>query len=183
MISKRLYQLREEKNLKQSELAEAIGISRISISNYENGERVPDAKVIFKLSKFLDVSSDYILGLSNIKKHDCLTALTKSIINHHEYSINIEHIFKNLDLLLKVSDEECEKIDQDDTKLKAIELLRIIGDVKYAIHQAKENLANVKNKIIDDLNFIENNTLEYIKTKLLEYEKEYLKEVESTLGE
>lgn len=62
MFSERLLQLREEKKVKQSELAEAIGISRISISNYENGERTPDGEVICKLADYFNVSTDYLLG-------------------------------------------------------------------------------------------------------------------------
>ena len=51
-FSKKLKELRESKGMSQSALAEALEISRGSISFYENGERVPDILVLCKVSNF-----------------------------------------------------------------------------------------------------------------------------------
>lgn len=64
-LAMRLQALRGNKHIKQSDIADAIGISRISVSNYENGERKPDSDTIIKYSKFFNVTSDYLLGLSD----------------------------------------------------------------------------------------------------------------------
>lgn len=61
-FSKKLKELRESKGMSQSALAEALEISRGSISFYENGERVPDILVLCKVSNFFNVSTDYLLG-------------------------------------------------------------------------------------------------------------------------
>ena len=64
----RLKALREEKKLNQGQLANAIGISRGSISFYENGDRTPDIEILCKIANYFDVDCDYLLGISNLKK-------------------------------------------------------------------------------------------------------------------
>jgi transcriptional regulator with XRE-family HTH domain len=66
----RLKQLREEKGMIQKELAEKIGVTRNSITAYENGNREPDLEKIINLAKIFDVSIDYLVGVSDIKKRD-----------------------------------------------------------------------------------------------------------------
>lgn len=64
-ISKRLKQLRLERKLSQQEVANAILVSQRIISSWESGENEPKASYIYKLAKFYDVSTDYLLGLEN----------------------------------------------------------------------------------------------------------------------
>lgn len=66
----RLKQLREENGMLQKDLAEKIGVTRNSITAYESGKREPDLEKIIKLSKVFDVSIDYLVGVSDIKKRD-----------------------------------------------------------------------------------------------------------------
>ncbi len=61
-FSKRLKTLREGVGLNQSQLAEKLGVSRGSISYYENGERVPDIDFLYRVSKYFDVSFDFLFG-------------------------------------------------------------------------------------------------------------------------
>lgn len=51
-------------------LAQEIGITRQTLGNYENGSRLPDIDILVKLAGALDVSTDFLLGLSSdpIKK-------------------------------------------------------------------------------------------------------------------
>lgn len=60
-----LKELRQEKGLSQSEVAKAIKTSQRNIGRWENNENEPTASFISKLSKFFDVSADYILGLED----------------------------------------------------------------------------------------------------------------------
>ncbi|MCH5166055.1 MAG: helix-turn-helix transcriptional regulator [Clostridiales bacterium] len=50
-------------NVKQTELAVAAHVSKQCISDYKAGKSVPSIETLFLISKFLDVSSDYLLGL------------------------------------------------------------------------------------------------------------------------
>ena len=61
----RLKELRIEKELSQSKLAEKLGVDFRTISNWENGVRKPDIDTLVKIARFFDVSTDYLLGLVN----------------------------------------------------------------------------------------------------------------------
>ena len=63
-----LRELRTDKKLTQPQLAEAIGVSKSMISMWETGINEPTASNIMKLSKFFDVTTDYLLGLSLNKR-------------------------------------------------------------------------------------------------------------------
>lgn len=64
-VGNRLLELRKEKGLKQDEVAQAVGITRASLSYYEKGERSVDIEVLYKLSNYYNVSIDYLFGLSD----------------------------------------------------------------------------------------------------------------------
>lgn len=64
----RLKELREDKGLSQSELADKLGVSRGSISFYENCSRVPDIDVLLSICNLFSISSDYMIGLSDDPK-------------------------------------------------------------------------------------------------------------------
>ena len=57
-----LKQLRTQNNLSQEKLAEKLGVSRQSISKWEQGYAVPDTDNMFKLSKLYGMSVDAILN-------------------------------------------------------------------------------------------------------------------------
>ena len=63
-FSERLKELRMENHLKQSELANFISVDQRSISNWEKGVRQPDFEMLEKIAKFFDVTTDYLLGIS-----------------------------------------------------------------------------------------------------------------------
>ena len=63
----RLRDLREDLDLTQKELAEYLHIKQNTYSQYENGQRQLPIDVLIKLAKYYKVSTDYILGLTDIK--------------------------------------------------------------------------------------------------------------------
>ena len=64
-FAERLRDLREEKGLTQGELGTALGVSRGSISYYENMDRVPDIEFLVKVTNYFGVATDYMLGHSD----------------------------------------------------------------------------------------------------------------------
>lgn len=64
----RLKLLREEKGLNQNDIASFLSISVPAYSYYENEKRDIPTEVLGKLSSFYNVSTDYILGLTNERK-------------------------------------------------------------------------------------------------------------------
>jgi len=64
----RLRKLRKERKLTQEQLGELIDLSESTISLYEGNKRQPDYNTLYKLAKFFRVSSDYLLGYSDIRE-------------------------------------------------------------------------------------------------------------------
>lgn len=67
MFAKRLKELRVDGDLKQSELAKIIGVSSSTIGMYEQGRRFADQETLSKIAECFNVSTDYLLGRSDIK--------------------------------------------------------------------------------------------------------------------
>lgn len=67
-FASRIKELRMESELSAEALGNYLGYSRSSISCYENATRVPDIKVLTAYANFFDVSIDYLVGKSNIRK-------------------------------------------------------------------------------------------------------------------
>ena len=66
-ISTRLVDLRKEKNLSQKEAATALGVSQALLSHYEKGIRECGLDFLCRASTFYDVSTDYLLGMTETK--------------------------------------------------------------------------------------------------------------------
>lgn len=63
-IASRLQKLRKEKNLSQEALAEKLGISRQTVSEWECGDITPDLKNLMALSELYGISVDELIGNS-----------------------------------------------------------------------------------------------------------------------
>lgn len=64
-FSIRLKELRQKHKLTQSELAEILNLKPTAISNYESKRNEPSFDKLIALSKYFDVSCDYLLGISD----------------------------------------------------------------------------------------------------------------------
>ncbi len=65
---KRIRDLREDSDLSQSTIAKSLNCSQQVYSNYELGQRDIPTDILIKLSKFYNVSVDYILGITDNPK-------------------------------------------------------------------------------------------------------------------
>lgn len=65
MKGHRLRAVRESLHLTQSELAERLGVDTLQIWRYENEKTTPKADMIARVATELNVSSDYLLGLTD----------------------------------------------------------------------------------------------------------------------
>jgi transcriptional regulator with XRE-family HTH domain len=64
---KRIRDLREDADLTQKQMAKILNCSQQVYSNYELGQRDIPTAILIALSKHYEVSTDYILGLSDKK--------------------------------------------------------------------------------------------------------------------
>lgn len=69
-FGERLKILRTEKGISQTELGKNFNLGKTAISLYETNKRDPDKETLWKLADLFDVSVDYILGRSDIRKRD-----------------------------------------------------------------------------------------------------------------
>ncbi|WP_312813810.1 helix-turn-helix transcriptional regulator [Sedimentibacter sp.] len=72
MVGKIIRKLRIEKGITQNELSNYLGLTPKMISFYELGERFPPYDIINKLADYFNVSTDYLLGRSDIKNPEKL---------------------------------------------------------------------------------------------------------------
>lgn len=62
-FGEKLKALRTDMDLKQTDVAEKLGISQSVYGNYEQGKRSPDFDTLVKICVFFRVSADYLLGV------------------------------------------------------------------------------------------------------------------------
>ena len=65
MIADRIKDVRETRNLTQSELARHWGITRSSVNAWEQGISVPSTQYVVELARLFNTSSDYLLGVDS----------------------------------------------------------------------------------------------------------------------
>lgn len=73
--------LRLAHNLNQVQLAEALNVSKQTISNWENNNILPSIDMLIKISKFFSVSTDFLLEL-NDRQYIEVTGLTETQCAH-----------------------------------------------------------------------------------------------------
>lgn len=66
IIGKRLYEALALRGKLQKELACELGLIDNTISYFVSGKRTPNTELLIKISRYLDVSVDYLLGLTDI---------------------------------------------------------------------------------------------------------------------
>ncbi len=65
LLGKRLKELREEKGLTQKELAAALNLHSVTYLHYEKSQREPPLTVLAEMANYFEVTTDYLLGLSD----------------------------------------------------------------------------------------------------------------------
>ena len=63
----RIRELREDSDIRQKDLAAYLHINQNTYSQYENGQRQLPIDVLIKLARYYNVSTDYILELTDVR--------------------------------------------------------------------------------------------------------------------
>ncbi len=71
-IGYRIAKARRYLGMNQKELCDKVNINEATLSRYENNLREPKASILIELSQVLEVSTDYLLGVTNIRNHNIL---------------------------------------------------------------------------------------------------------------
>lgn len=78
MIAARITELRKKTGKTQGEISKILGIPRSTYSNYELGNREPDAEVFKKISDYYGVSIDYLMGNENTTNDQARNAVIEA---------------------------------------------------------------------------------------------------------
>lgn len=91
MLNERIKSLRIARGISQVDLGRALGVTKQSVSNWENDNIQPSVYMLVKIAKYFSVSTDYMLGIESDDKLD-LKGLTETEISH--IRLIIEDIIK-----------------------------------------------------------------------------------------
>ena len=119
ITSERLKVLRKEKSLQnkknilQEDVAAALGVTKMTVSRWENGKVIPSGNKLEKLANYYSVSPSYILGYSDTPKEELMTFDTG------------EEFEKAIQRLLDESSSEKKQV-----KKKGIDLTKVFEEIK-----------------------------------------------------
>ncbi|MGB9826072.1 MAG: helix-turn-helix domain-containing protein [Desulfofundulus sp.] len=148
MFSERLKEARKKKNLLQKELATLLGVSRTTVTSWENGTRVPEFETLRRIADVLEVSVDYLLGRTDdpspkpleqkTEKEDPLTDLLKRFEKRNPDTLTVEEA---LDLILRsdhvmFNGKPIGKMDEDillDIRDTVVAVLKILVSKKAVV--------------------------------------------------
>lgn len=97
MISERLEDLRDEKDLKKKDVAKVIGVVESVYSEWENGKLSIPTKRLVQLANYFEVNIDYMVGISNKRKH----IKSSNDIDLDLVSLRLKEIRKSLKLTMR----------------------------------------------------------------------------------
>lgn len=99
-IGERIKKFRIQLGIKQKDLADLVGVSNNVISNWEQGNNRPDADMLPRLCKALQVSPSLLLGMKLTK--DELTEREWRVIRAYRCKTDVQ---KSVDKLLEIDDK------------------------------------------------------------------------------
>ena len=101
---KNLRLLREEKGISQQKLADMLNISQQAIFKYEKTANEPDISTLIKLSEIFDVSVDYLIGNTEIRKQtdkaDSVPLTEQEYTHIKEWRLLPQNIKNSIDTLI-----------------------------------------------------------------------------------
>lgn len=65
-----LKRIRKQKNYSQLKVSMDLSISREALSHYENGKRSPDIEMLRTMSRYFDVSIDFLINGEEFSPHN-----------------------------------------------------------------------------------------------------------------
>lgn len=86
-LGNRIKYLREKKYISQKDFAKQIGVSSTVLSRYESDDRKPDYDTLQSIADYLNVSTDYLLGRTDILESSFSKGHIAAIIHDPELQL------------------------------------------------------------------------------------------------
>jgi len=181
LFSERLKKLRTERDLTPKELANIFEVSESTIRMYESNSRSPQMDMIIKMSKFFNVSTDYLLGTDYKKttpedlfNPNTTTEQKLSIISENLFNEYSESFSKVQQQVKEINDLLNERIEYNENFLETFSALDKTGffnDIE---------IENLENKINEDTELMET-ILDFVDIRLEEVDRNEYSFVEQTI--
>lgn len=81
MFNQRIRELRVSQNMSQVELARRLGVTKQSVSNWENDNIMPSIELLIRIARVFGVSTDYLLGMTDTETLD-VSGLPNKFVAH-----------------------------------------------------------------------------------------------------
>lgn len=146
IFSNNLKKLRAKNGMSQTDLANAIGVSRGAISYYEKKDRLPDIATLWKIADLFHVSSDYLIGFSDIPTQDLSVSYMAKSLGLTQKTI------EDLSAYAKFTKESCKNQEYFKQKLSTLNYIVSGSDLLDRItNYLYFNATHFKNFYDDDL--------------------------------
>ena len=106
LIGSRINSALSLRRMKQKELARILGVTDNTVSYYVSGARTPNAEQIIAIANALDVSADYLLGISKTKSETLIASEVTGLS------------YESVSYLLAIKTEDSDLLDILDRALK-----------------------------------------------------------------
>lgn len=110
-FSERIKALRDQSGMTQQEVADKLNVTKQTISQYERGLRRPDIESLEAISDLFNVSSDYVLGKTDITmqaltEEELKILRSKPVVEFYNYlnSLNDEGLNKVMEYIKDLKD-------------------------------------------------------------------------------
>ena len=176
VFSERLKKARTDKKLKQSELAELVGVSVATVSSYERSEfpKTPSLETAYQIARCLGVSLDWLCGEEkeelDYTYFDVQTYLKALVVVLSEMSSSVNYERRVDRQIITIDNKALGEFPQ-----KIVNLLKVYHDnsldtdnfkvcVKNTIERYSKGTRIIGNKLLDERNAecIENAIMGYI---------------------
>lgn len=142
----RLKELRDTSGQSQAQIAESLEIAPQNLSYYFNG-REPNYELLIKIAKLFNVTTDYLLGLSDIRNPKVTDDLYLSLLGHYNNAATYTQLFKDMHKLQVYFDNEHKMVNEikaDTEDASREELDSLFYEVS---HKTREMLDEITSQI------------------------------------
>lgn len=109
IFRERLKALREQHDLEQKDMGKKLNITASAYGFYEQGRNEPSLETLVEIAKIFQVSTDYLLGLSNTEKLPVNYSISKDL-TLSESELEVIRIMRGNSLLAEISDDPDENV-------------------------------------------------------------------------
>lgn len=172
MLGDMLKDLRNRNNKNQEELADYLGVKRQTYGAYERNVSLPDLDALKKIAKYFEVSTDYLLGLSNYQLEETFNQNVTNRQNIQTYRAIQAHIATIVDDILGDDPKQIQALQA------LINFINTLSEIKRFAYMTDKP---EKPDFIKALDGATQNTAIYIRTGRLKFDADEFQACEKAL--